>query len=219
MKHRRHRPTSPGWRLVAVSGLLAVLMVGCMPASADPSPSASAPSPTGSRDAAREEQRALAHRQMLLPSEMPAPWTAAGPADADDFRETLCGVDTEPVAPLVTSSSAWTRPDGAELLQTARPIGDERAASIVAALGRAVPECGRDERTTPDGTITYEITPLPLRHGDAVAFRQVPSKGFPTARVYVARGGVLIVFRVVGEYPDQEAALFDQLVQAVLDKA
>ena len=217
------RTARPLRRLAAMPAVLALLMVGCVsPAPVpDPTPAEPSQSPTDNNlDAARDEQRDRARKPMLELDERPSPWEAGGPV-TDEFRETVCGVDLEPVEPLYTWSSRSIRPDGAQLIQTSRPIGQPEAEAIVEALRTAVADCDADERVVVDGgttrTITYEVTSLPLRHDEAVAYRQTP--GIPVARVFFAHGGCLVAFSVFGEYPGQEAALFDDLVQAVLDKA
>lgn len=214
-----HRPRRPRLSLAAMPALVALLLVGCVsPAPTPEPPPSTSPTPADTLD----DLRARTRLQMLLPEEVPGTWTADSRLPDDDaFREVLCGVDVEPVKPAMSSWSRWTRSDEVELMQTARPIGQAEAESIVDALRVALPDCGTDERVVAGQTIAVDITPLELQHADAVAFRQVPQTGLPipSARVYFARGGCLVAFNLLGEQPGQEAAVLDELVQAVLDKA
>ncbi|MFT3877745.1 MAG: hypothetical protein QM708_15190 [Propioniciclava sp.] len=216
--------------LAALGTVLMSTLVACAPGSsprADPTPSHSS---TVSLDLAPDAPHTAAQAQasadavMLGADEIPdGPWTKDGPVATDDFRQWVCGVDTEPNPPVMSFVARWLSPEhGRMLFQSVRPIGATRAEQLITALDAAVRACQQDRRVKGEAVYTYDITRLPVSSAHAVAYRQRQTTGAVAVTdvdlVYFVERDSLVVFTVFSDRTPAGPDVLDGLVAAVRAK-
>lgn len=161
---------------------------------------------------------------MLTPDEIPpaGEWSAGGPTGGDYFRQVICGVDNEPVAPEGSFDAQRVSPEDRPLHQTVRPVGADQAQETYSALAEALPQCTEDTRTTNSGeTQIYTVQPIQLDSADTVAWAEAPSSNPAVwvVRAYFVESESLVAFATMAQTPDEATAILDGCISAVRTKA
>jgi hypothetical protein len=165
---------------------------------------------------------------MLRSDEIPGgPWGTDGWKETEDnFRQWVCGVDVEPEPPVDAFVARWMSADGHSVLfQNVRPVGAASAQRVVTELGESLRTCRKDRRARdPKAEVvhTYDITPLTIESGQAVAWRQRQTSGsvsdIDVDMVYFVERDSLVTFVVFTDGPLPGPAGLDELVRAVRQK-
>lgn len=206
------------------AGFLVLALAGCslLPGRTDMDAPGSGPTPSPietvaldlAQDAPQtyEAAEASANALLLAPDEVPGGvWQPGGPVERDEFRQTVCGVDTEPHPPAGSFVARRVTPQGLSLFQSIRPIGQARASDLVSRLRAATASCGEDVRPTG----TYTITPVALADPAVLAYRQEQS-GQPiiTFQVFLTQRDSLVNFTTFSASPEPPTEFLDALVAA-----
>lgn len=171
-----------------------------------------ADAPQTYEDAARS-----AHALLLSPDELPGGgWVLGAEVASDDFRQTVCGVDTEPHPPAGSFVARRVTPQGLTLFQSIRPIGATRANAIAGQLRSAIVTCETDVR--PAGT--YTITPIPVSDPDAVVYQQerAGGSGITTFQVFLVQRDSLVNFTTFSTSAEAPTEFLDALISAARAK-
>lgn len=175
-----------------------------------------------------EAAQASANRLMLTPEEVPTAgtWKPGGPVASDDFRQTVCGVDTEPFPPAGSFVGRRIGPHNETLFQSVRPVGATQARATFDALAKAVPTCTSDTRKKPEGNVTYEVQQLKLASADVIGYKQRQTNPKPSGTmsnmwaymVYFVAKDSLVTFTTYSA-ADPAEPLLDAAIAAVRAKA
>lgn len=171
------------------------------------------------RDAAEES----ASRILLRPTEVPGGTGKAGGPVTGGFRDTICGVDLEPHRPAAAFNARLQLDGGAQVIQSARPIGATRAKEIVAGLKKALASCTSYTTESGEDAGTYTVKPITFANPDVVGFsRQREGESLYSYYALIVIDDCLVAFMTLGnsDVPSPEGVqVFDSLIAASVKKA